>query len=294
MSSLYGLARKASEYVRSRASRAVRDADRASERRATSSYVAGRRSLFDSLRRFIFGRPAGEPPGDEPTRPGPPPIVPGARRGGPPGTQPPRGGQRGITPPLPPPPRPPIGGTDDGDDGFDDVQLLGRDAGYDVADFEAVMDSLRKTPGSSNVYGYYFERESRRVGILYVTFKAEVDGERPNAPGQTYAYYDVPVRKHHEFQQAAASSAGGAVWDYLRIRGTVWGHQHQYRLVQSHGDYVPRKATPRGYRTRNLPALGVGRREYRRSTLPERLFYPPNRGGPNRGDPNRGDPDRGV
>lgn len=175
-------------------------------------------------------------------------------------------------------------------DELDDIQLLGRDAGYDEADFAAVMQGMRLTPGSSNVYGYYFEREARRTGILYVTFLESLPGGKRAGAGPTYAYYDVSVIKALEFQKAAAQSAGNAVWDYLRVRGTVSGHQHNYRLVHVSGDYVPRKATPVGFRNRAVPALGVGRREFQRNTLPQMRFQrgEPNRGGPNRGQPNRG------
>ena len=190
----------------------------------------------------------------------------------------------------PPPPSPPGLGAADDDEG-DYIQLLGRDAGYDQGDFDAVMDGMRETPGSSNVYGYFYEREARRTGIMYVTFLARgSDGSR-QGPGPTYAYYDVPVRKAHEFQRATAQSAGEAIWDYFRIRGTISGHQHQYRLVHVSGEYVPRKVTPEGYRPRAVPNIGTGRRGFQRNTLPAMRF---SRGDPNRGAPNRGEPDRGT
>jgi hypothetical protein len=213
-------------------------------------------------------------------------------------------------PPLPQPQRPVVGRPDVSDQGggiggggggniaaggeeFDDVQLLGRDAGYDQGDWQVVMTQMRLTPGSSNVYGYYFEFEARTTGILYVTFLATGVGGQRSGPGPTYAYYTVPGRKYHEFARATETSAGNAVWDYLRVRGSMWQHQHNYRLIQPQGDYVPRKATQAGFRTRNVPAIGIGRREYRRSTLPERLFPRNNRGTPDRGAPDRGEPDRG-
>lgn len=246
------------------------------------------------------------PPGSRhPRLPGPPPP-PGAPGGTSPGSGGSGGGKKPPAPPAPPPPPPGRPGKPDPDQpdpndfgpelGSGDIELLGRDAGYDVADFEAVMDSMRKTPGSSNVYGYYFEREARRTGILYVTFLGQGRGKERSGPGPTYAYYDVPVKKAHEFQRATKESAGAAVWDYLRIRGTIAGHQHQYRLVHVSGEYVPRKVTPIGYKNRAVPALGTargpdGKRAYRRNTLPERTFFSrgrPNRGGPDRGEPNRG------
>lgn len=193
---------------------------------------------------------------------------------------------------------PPGGPVDLIEQEFDDVKLLGRDAGYDPDDFAAVMENMRLTPGSSNVWGYFYERESRKSGILYVTFLQQgLDGKKIQAPGPTYAYYDVPVTKAIAFQKATASSAGGAVWDYCRVRGSVYAHQHQYRLVHVSGDYVPRKASRYGYVARAVPALGVGRRSYRRNTLSPirwgRRDNRPNRGEPDRGEPDRGEPDRG-
>lgn len=158
------------------------------------------------------------------------------------------------------------------EDPYDDIQLLGRDRAYDDS-LVHVMDRMRIVQ-SSNVYGYYYEVETtpQRGGILYVTFSGG-EGEDRSGPGATYAYYDVPLEKYRRFQNASALSAGNAVWDYLRIRGTIWNHQHRYRLIQVSGDYIPRKATRLGFKPRHLPALGVGRRSFRRSTLAPRTFY---------------------
>jgi hypothetical protein len=183
------------------------------------------------------------------------------------------------------------------------IQTLGRGMGYDAEDDAALIGREIRVE-SSNVYSFVFERESHRSGILYVTFLAWTPGSsHRSGPGPTYAYYDVPLRKYHEFERAATtSSAGGAVWDYLRVRGSVDQHQHQYRIVagvlmQDGGQYVPRKATAWGFRRRSLAAHGVGRRESVRSQLPERRrddrVITPNRGTPNRGEPNRGEPNRG-
>lgn len=313
MSKLFGIGRAASEYVRRRMSRETREADAQIERESTSDYVQSRRTLLQRLSDFVFGRKRRQQ--DPPGRSSPPTAPPIQQPGGePPTFQPPRT-RPPLAPPVQfppqprtsppePPRRPPTGtgfdgGDDDAGDGgqppggedYDDIEILGRDASYDEADWRVVMERMRLTPGSTNVYGYYFEFESRTMGILYVTFLNYYRTETRSGPGPTYAYYDVPARKYHQFQNASGTSAGGAVWDYLRIRGTSWGHQHNYRLIQVSGDYIPRKATRRGFRTRNLPALGTGRREYRRSTLPEQVF--PNRGRPNRGQPDRGEPDRG-
>ena len=252
MSKLFGIGRTASDYVRRRMNRSTRKADRiidqipGSRRRATS--------LAQRLAQFVFGRDSEE---DVEQRPGAPPVAPGFR------------------PPA----------AEEAEEVFDEIQLLGRDATYHDDDWKVVMDGLRLTPGSSNVYGYYFEFESRTMGILYVTFRANGEG---TGAGPSYAYYNVPAKKYHEFRRASEESAGGAVWDYLRVRESAWKHQHHYRLVDSATGYIPRKATRRGFAARALADRGIGRRSYRRNTLPA---Y--NDGRPDRGRPDRGEPDRG-
>lgn len=276
MSKLFGLGRAASELVRKAKDRNI---DR---KRPMSDYVRSRARVLTSLLDLLSGsrqsrpnqRPPQppRPPGDSDQRSGAPPVTSGF----------------GVPPTPPRPPEPPAGVP--GDEEFDNIQLLGRDASYDPEDWRVVMEGMRLTPGSSNVYGYYFESESRTHGILYVTFLREHSDGKREGPGTTYGYYSVPASKYHEFKKASAASAGKAVWDYLRVRGTVYAHQHNYRLIQAIGEYVPRKATRRGFRTRNLPDPGVGRRSFRRSTLPERLFAAPDRGEPDRGEPDRGRP----
>jgi hypothetical protein len=213
-------------------------------------------------------------------------------------------------PPLPggrkgPPPLPPgtAGGFEDDEPPEHDIRLSGRGSmGFDQQGMEELVGREIRTPGSSNVYSFVFEPENRQQGItgqgiLYVTFKAwhpGQKGERPNRAGPTYAYYDVPVRKYKAFESMAASTAGGAVWDYLRVRGSKHDHRHPYRLVAGSlvpagGEYVPRKATRRGFRKRAIPAMGTGKRGFVESSLPEMV----SRGAPNRGAPNRGRPDRG-
>lgn len=209
---------------------------------------------------------------------------------------------------------------------YDDIELLGRDRSYDDPQaVDRLMEKMRQV-SSSNVWGYYFELEaSAHSGLLYVTFLAEAPpgDERPKSPGSTYVYFDVPTKKYHEFSKASDSSAGKAVWDYLRVRGTTWSHQHRYRFIQNQGEYVPRKATKAGFKTRHQqnsfasripnetwsalsrleksknPAVAeygqkmrrdlLQKAGHRRSTLAPRAFLP-DRGSPNRGKPNRGRP----
>lgn len=279
-SKLFGFARQASEYARRRGSKAIQQADERIDQSQQSQYFKGRRSLVDRLKNLLFGSR------DQPDQPGPTgPLEairspqPGLKRPGHPVKPPGDMTSRPGAPPVVPPP-----------EEFDQIQLLGRDAGYDQADFDAVMHGMRLV-SSSNVYGYFFEREQRNMGILYVTFLETLpNGKRGTSPGPTYAYYNVPVRKAIQFQKASEESAGHAVWDYLRVRGSVFAHQHMYRLVHVSGEYVPRKATALGYKARAVPNLGIGRRGFRRNTLQPITF---SRNDPRRGDPIRGEPDRG-
>ena len=219
----------------------------------------------------------------------------------------------------------------------------------DIAE-EAVVS---KTPGSSNVYSFVwvsdehtieedggikinlYGQKTTEMGTLIVTFKVWSPGmkqkERPNSPGATYAYAGVSRMKYEAFLGSTSpDSAGYAVWDYLRIRGTQSGHQHAYRLISVTGEYVPRMATPSGFRRRSQnmlvvdpnaaddqttwikarlqstlkagpltrfgqavgdePARGVSGSEWSFQAYKRRG----NRGGyPNRGTPNRGTPNSG-
>lgn len=210
-------------------------------------------------------------------------------------------------PPRPPsPPRPPTGNAPTGDDDeeYTPIQLLGRDEGYDERGWAEFVATMRQVE-SSNVYAYGFQREDASKGILYVTFlnwSPKIfggDGSR-SGPGPTYAYYDFPLSKYRAFESEAASSAGLAVWDFCRVRHSMFEHQHTYRLVQSGGDYVPRKVTAKGFKARQVANIGIGHRGGHarqqlqpqniafRSVLPPRNTAAPNRAGPNRGTPNRG------
>ena len=163
---------------------------------------------------------------------------------------------------------------------------------------------------SSNVYGYYYQPETPTMGILYVQYldytpKGDMGGTGvKGGPGPTYAYYSIPAAKFRQFEAMAESSAGGAVWDYCRVRGSKFEHQHQYQLVQVSGEYVPRKTTAMGFKRRNVANIGIGKRNaaYNRGGAARKQLEPyehtqldgtkgwerVNRGTPNRGRPNRG------
>jgi hypothetical protein len=207
------------------------------------------------------------------------------------------------------------------DEGFDAVEILGRDATYDEELWNRVQESALRVVSSSNVYSYAWEpdHEGSINGVLYVTFLHWEPGMKQDertGPGPTYAYYDFPRYRFDAFNKEAEDSAGRAVWDFCRVRGSRHAHQHRYRLVAVSGEYVPRKATARGFKRRTLIRAGMSPgkrrmlsqvalltsgkstlgelennqlpRSFRRSTLADEEFGTPDRGEPNRGRPNRG------
>lgn len=161
---------------------------------------------------------------------------------------------------------------------------------------EGLLVETHQRVHSDSVYSYAYVQETEQYGTVYVTFLAWTPGRgKRDAPGATYAYYGVPPTKYTRFRQAAQHSAGEAVWDYLRVRGSSAGHQHSYELVggvpvQSEGVYIPRKATEEGFMRRVIHEGPPGRRRVRRSSLASEQFGDDNvnRGRPNRGGPNRG------
>lgn len=119
-------------------------------------------------------------------------------------------------------------------------------------------------PHSSNVYAYGYRRSSNVLFIRYW----HVTRDQSRSPGPLYRYSPVPERvfwKMHE-----ASSKGRFVWDDIRIRGTVSGHQYDYALIGIRDGYVPRKATLRAGGEWFVPReITVRGGRVRKSELPE-------------------------
>lgn len=320
-SRLTSLANAASAYIKRRSSSVSASGDPSDETRSPAGLLGRLAGLFSRRQAYPQNRTP-TPPGEwMESTPGAPPRVgpPGRWMESSPGA-PPRSGPPGPwmetqqgAPPLPPPP--PITGnapTDDdyGDEQeeFDDITILGRSKAYDHDDWAEVAQRMRLV-NSSNVYGYYYQPESPTSGILYVQYLDYTpkslggSGDR-GGPGPTYAYFGIPAVKYRQFEAMAESSAGGAVWDYCRVRGSKFEHQHQYQLIQVSGEYVPRKTTAMGFKRRNVANIGIGRRnqalnrggaarrqlgEYTHVQQDGTQGWPRvNRGTPNRGGPNRG------
>lgn len=121
---------------------------------------------------------------------------------------------------------------------------------------------------SSNVYAIGYHAQTQTLAVRY---QAPVIGKqngqykivaKANKPGPLYYYSGVPKRLWDSF--ASAGSKGTWVWDNLRIRGSIAGHQYDYRLVAGSlapdGErimYVPRKATEAGYNPRQITQGGL-------------------------------------
>ena len=166
---------------------------------------------------------------------------------------------------------------------------------------------------SSNVHSIGFRIDEgtahrERTGTLLVRFLGTDSSGKRSGPGPLYEYSDVPAELFQRFRRA--SSKGEFVWDELRVRGSVSGHQYAYKLAGITNGYVPRQAglkrgrvgeyyLQRRFRdesgqllTSQLPeqlVRGSGRRL--QGPGADRLRLQPNRGEPNRGrpsPPNRG------
>ncbi len=172
-------------------------------------------------------------------------------------------------------------------------------------DHPVVSGEFIKAPSSTNVYSFGYDYQS---AILYVRFLAGHEGRR-DGPGPMYSYSMVTPEeflqlykvKNGHSGEGGRSTPGTWVWDTLRIRGTISGHQKDYALVGVMNKYVPRKATVH-------PELGeifVERRvktlngKWLRSNRPHgevarsRLTNVIQAGNVNRGAPNRGVPNTG-
>lgn len=249
---------------------------RAADRMKTSEIPAALMRTLEGLARGTTEAPEERRTG-RPSEPPAPPAAPPGRRGG--NRQPPPPGGQGpiprsrFNPNFEPP-------------------LPGETTPY--------SQEIVCVAESSNVYSFAYDYQA---STLFVTFQGHkinrksvrkgrvrrgrgqsrpqligqlgstLTGER-GGRGAMYAYFDVPVRVFERMQRAA--SKGKFVWDELRVRGTVYGHKYRYSLVQGQvstqrgvaGVYIPRKATPKGFKTRSAADLGSGRRGFQTSTLP--------------------------
>jgi hypothetical protein len=180
-----------------------------------------------------------------------------------------------------------------------EVHIGGRKRFY--RDSDPILTGEMIPVSSSNVHsiGYQFNWEQPHRGELLVRF-LQKRGDKSLGPGPLYSYADIHPDLFDAFRDAA--SKGRWVWDRLRIRGTVTGHQKRYKLIGVVNGYVPRQAVRFGgnqyfvQRQLQMQSQKTGRRATLSSSLPDQRVgpYEPNRQNIlNRGMPNRGAPNRG-
>ncbi len=135
---------------------------------------------------------------------------------------------------------------------------------------------------SSNVHsiGYQMNPKDPAHGIMFVRYLQPDGGHGPGqtsdrkVAGPTYGYKGVHPDVFRGFQRAV--SKGTFVWDNLRVRGTIHGHQYPYYLARIAQGYVPRRIQVRNgnqlwYGTRrNVAVLPGGRIQAVRNTLEAR------------------------
>jgi len=112
------------------------------------------------------------------------------------------------------------------------------------ADHPLLTGEMVQCPNSTNVYEFGYDSER---GYLYVRFQQQHKENTRGGAGSLYRYSGVSpgefLALYRVRNQGHGDGPGVWVWDALRIRGTVSGHQKDYELVGITDSYVPRKAT---------------------------------------------------
>lgn len=156
---------------------------------------------------------------------------------------------------------------------------------------------------SSNVHscGFEFNLSQPLKSKLIIRYKQKDrrSGGSGTVGGPTYEYLNV----HPDFFQDLrdAASKGKFVWDQLRIRGTVAGHQYPYNLTRAAQGYLPRRAMVRNgmqrfVRRERTAVYSDGRTEILRSPMQNQNVgrYSPTAHRPNVGNMDRGRIERGT
>lgn len=115
-----------------------------------------------------------------------------------------------------------------------DIEIDGRKRRLPI-EHPLISGHVVYTPQSSNVHSFNYDIEN---WWLHVRFQNPDGGAGP-----LYRYFNVAPKLY--LSMLDAPSKGTWVWDHLRVRGTVSGHQVDYALVGVTNAYVPRKATLR-------------------------------------------------
>jgi hypothetical protein len=168
---------------------------------------------------------------------------------------------------------------------------------------DPVLTGVMIAVSSSNVHsiGFAFDFDYPLKSKLIIRYKQKDRNSRGSGSvgGPTYEYEDVHPDWFDDLQQAG--SKGKWVWDQLRIRGTVAGHQYKYNLTRMAQGYLPRRAMVRNgiqrfVRRQRTAVYSDGRTQIITSPLPNQVIgrYSPTAHRPNVGNMDRGRLERGT
>jgi hypothetical protein len=114
------------------------------------------------------------------------------------------------------------------------------------ADHPMITGEMVRATGSTNVYEFGYDLPN---GILYVRFQTPHEKNAKGSAGSLYQYSGVTPEEflglYRVKDMGNGSGPGAWVWDVLRVRGSLHGHNKDYKLVGIMNNYVPRKATVR-------------------------------------------------
>jgi hypothetical protein len=165
------------------------------------------------------------------------------------------------------------------------VRVRGKALPYAPNDPILTGEMIRVNSSNVHSIGFIYDHENPSDSVLKVRFlQTSRHANDRKVAGPMYFYYRVAPEIFQSFR--TASSKGKFVWDRLRIRGTVAGHQYQYDLKGIAEEHVPRKAArfgPNEYyisrrvKVQSMQGHAMG---YRESKLPDQLVgkYEPTRG----------------
>ncbi len=140
---------------------------------------------------------------------------------------------------------------------------------------------------SSNVYAIGYDPQTLTMRVQYLATALNARGVRGSGhvgknrvrgttgktltgkrggPGPLYDYKGVPPRVFERIR--SATSKGKAIWDGLRIRGTVFGHKYDYELVAaSVADVIDLGSNRKVAQVTYVPRRAVGPGQFQGRTL---------------------------
>ncbi len=154
-------------------------------------------------------------------------------------------------------------------------------------DHPLLTGDMVDAPKSSNVHSFGYDLYSHSLYVRYLDHESD-EGKTSRRPGPIYRYFNAPPELFLAFLRA--DSKGSFVWDSLRIRGTVSGHQLDYALVGVQNGYVPRKATMTPHGEAFIPRTVFSDRERRLTSTRGFEIVRPMIPKPRDGRPNTGQP----